>query len=153
MDSPPRRINRRRGTLTSFILCGETCTLNNCASLYANSITIEAESLGQACLICGAKQNHLTGIIVERPLQKIFQFLYAPLFFVIDFFIRNYRANRNRLGKLMERQKASSFIQNAALVLLIAWILVFSLSSEESRNRLSESIKESFAGPEVFTEK
>ena len=89
---------------------------------------------------------------VEKPLQKLFQFLYGPLFIVIDFFIRNYRANRDRVQKLVARKKASSFIQNAALIFLIVWILVFALGSEEHRSKFTAALKESFAELQAFTE-
>jgi len=61
---------------------------------------------------------------LDKPLQKIFQFLYGPFFAVLDFFMRNYRVNRQRLGRLLARKGVSSFLQNAAIALLIIWILI-----------------------------
>ena len=78
---------------------------------------------------------------MKKQAQKLFQFLYGPFFLVIDFFISNYRANRSRVQKLMGRQKASSFVQNVAVIVLIAWVLIYSFASEESRTRFTEAMK------------
>ena len=87
---------------------------------------------------------------MEKPLQKIFQFLYGPFFMVLDFFMRNYRANRARLGVLLSNKKIASFLQSAAIAVLIIWLVIFVFSSEESRNSLTQEVKESFQALQSF---
>ena len=90
---------------------------------------------------------------MEKPLQKIFQFLYGPFFSVLDFFMRNYRTNRTRLGLLLANTKVASFLQNAAIALLIIWILIFSFASDESRNKLTEEINDNVKGLKSYNPK
>jgi len=87
---------------------------------------------------------------MEKPLQKIFQFLYGPFFMVLDFFMRNYRANRARLGVLLSNKKIASFLRGAAIAVLIIWLVIFVFSSEESRNSLTQEVKESFQAIQSF---
>lgn len=87
---------------------------------------------------------------MNMPWQKIFQFLYGPFFMVLDFFMRNYRLNRQRLGSLLARRGVSSFLQNAAIALLIIWILIFVFASDESRSRLTEEVKQNFGELKSF---
>ena len=86
-------------------------------------------------------------------MKKIFQFLYGPFFAVLDFFMSNYRANRERLQKLMSKKSVSSFAQNAAIVLLVVWIIIFFFSSEESRQSLTKDVKENFGELKLLNEK
>mgnify|MGYP006883075538 CR=1 FL=1 len=81
---------------------------------------------------------------MDIPYKKIFQFLYGPFFYVIDFFMRHYKANRERLDAVLGRKKIAAFLQNMTVVILIVWILVFTFSSEESRDRLTREMQESF---------
>ena len=80
----------------------------------------------------------------EKPLQKIFQFLYGPFFYVLDFFMRHYKANRERLAELMSKKGVASFMQITAVILLIIWIIIFIFASDESRNSLTKEVQESF---------
>jgi hypothetical protein len=81
---------------------------------------------------------------LDKPWQKIFQFLYGPFFAVLDFFMRNYRANRQRLGSLLSNKKIASVLQMAAVVLLIIWIIIFAFAPEDSRERLTNAVKQGF---------
>lgn len=81
---------------------------------------------------------------MEIPYKKIFQFLYGPFFAVLDFFMRNYKANRERLNRLITGKGISSFLQNAAIALLVIWIIIFIFASEDSRKRLTEAVNEGF---------
>ena len=81
---------------------------------------------------------------MDIPYKKIFQFLYGPFFYVIDFFMRHNKANRERLDAVLGRKKIAAFLQNMTVVILIVWILVFTFSSEESRDRLTREMQESF---------
>jgi len=87
---------------------------------------------------------------MSKPLQKVFQFLYGPFFAVLDFFMRNYRANRLHLANLMRKKAVSSFFQTAAIVLLVVWVIIFFFASEESRNSLTEEVKQSFGEIKAF---
>jgi len=88
---------------------------------------------------------------VKKTLKKIFQFLYGPIFAVLDFFMRNYRANRKRLENMMSRKKVSFLFQSATIVLLVAWILIFIFASDENRNTLTQEITKSFGELKSFT--
>lgn len=90
---------------------------------------------------------------MEKPWQKIFQFLYGPFFAVLDFFMRHYKANRERLAKLTSKKGVASFMQITAVVLLIIWIIIFIFASDESRNSLTEEVKKSFSELKSFNEK
>jgi hypothetical protein len=78
--------------------------------------------------------------------QQWIDFLYGPIFKVIGFFYRIYKANRGRVAGLTERKKIASLLQNGAVILLIAWILIWFFASEESRSRLTEEVKQSIGG-------
>lgn len=82
---------------------------------------------------------------MEISFKKIFQFLYGPLISVIVFFMQSYKANRERLNAWLGGKKISSFLQFAAIALLILWLLIFAFSSEESRSELTERVKQSFS--------
>ena len=87
---------------------------------------------------------------MDKPLQKIFQFLYGPFFAVLDFFMRHYKANRERLAKLTSKKGVASFMQIIAVVLLIIWIIIFMFASDESRNRLTKEVQESYKEMKSF---
>jgi preprotein translocase subunit SecG len=67
--------------------------------------------------------------------------------------MRHYKANRERLAVLMSKKGIASFMQIAAIVLLIIWILTFVFASEESRNILTEEVKKSFSELKTFNNK
>ena len=90
---------------------------------------------------------------MSKPLQKLFQFLYGPFFAVLDFFMRSYKANRQRLANLMSKKTVSSFFQYAAIVLLVVWIIIFFFASEESRKSLTQEVKESIGELKLLKEK
>jgi len=81
---------------------------------------------------------------VDKPLKKIFQFLYGPIISVIYFFMQNYKANRERLDKFLNNKKISTILQFTAIGILIIWIIIFLSSTEEDRNALTEQVKKSF---------
>ena len=88
----------------------------------------------------------------NKPLHKLFQFLYGPFFYVLDFFMRHYKANRERLAVLMSKKGIASFMQIAAIVLLIIWILTFVFASEESRKNLTREVEQSIGGLKSFNQ-
>jgi len=76
-------------------------------------------------------------------LQQWIDFLYGPIFKVIGFFYRIYKTNRERVAGLTSRKKIASLLQNGAVILLIAWILIWFFASDESRSRLTQQVQES----------
>ena len=87
---------------------------------------------------------------MEKPLQKIFQFLYGPFFSVIDFFLCSYKANRLRLTQLTSHKNISIVIQSSFVVILIVWIAVFFSSSDESKGRLTQAVKDGVQSLELL---
>ena len=81
---------------------------------------------------------------MEKPFKKVIKFLYGPIISVIYFFMRTYRINRDRLNEFQGRKKIASMLQFVAIGSLIIWLFIFAFSSEESRNTLTERVKDSF---------
>jgi len=80
---------------------------------------------------------------LSNRLYQWIDFLYGPFFKVIGFFYRIYKANRIRVSNLTSKQRIASLLQNAAVILLIAWMLIWFFASEESGNRLTREVRES----------
>ncbi len=89
---------------------------------------------------------------MAKPYQQWIQFLYGPIFKVIGFFYRAYTTNRGRIENLKSREKIASFIGNAALIILLGWILIWYLAPEGSSDRLTEEVKETFGGMKSLSE-
>ncbi len=79
---------------------------------------------------------------MEQSLKKLFQFLYGPIFFIIDFFMRHYRANRDLQSKFLNREKISTLFQSLAVIILILWGVTFIFADTEDRDRLTDEIKQ-----------
>lgn len=82
---------------------------------------------------------------MEKPFKKVIKFLYGPIISVIYFFMRSYRMNRDRLNEFQGRKKIALVLQFVAIGSLIIWLFIFAFSSEESRNMLTERVRESFS--------
>lgn len=80
---------------------------------------------------------------MHKPYAKWIDFLYGPFFKVIGFFYRVYTANRARVESLKSNPKVSAFLKLIALLVLVGWILIWFFASEESRNRLTDEVKQS----------
>lgn len=76
--------------------------------------------------------------------KKIFDFLYGPFFAVLDFFMRHYKANRERLENFLSKEKVSSFLQAFAVLILVIWIIVFYFAPEDKRKQLTQEMQQSF---------
>jgi hypothetical protein len=70
--------------------------------------------------------------------------LLGPPFKVIGFFYRNYRSNRQKLAEFSSGPRVSSLIRYALVLTLFLWIVIWLLASEQSRNRLTDAIKQQF---------
>ena len=81
----------------------------------------------------------------DKPVKKIFQFLYGPIISVIYFFMQNYKTNRARFKKFLHNKKISSVLQFVAIAILITWLIIFTFSTEEDRKELTERVKQSFS--------
>ena len=80
---------------------------------------------------------------MEKSYAKWIDFLYGPFFRVIGFFYRTYTANRARVAALKANQKVAAFLKMLAVLILIAWILTWFFASEESRQQLTDEVKQS----------
>lgn len=83
---------------------------------------------------------------MAKPNQQWIQILYGPIFKVIGFFYRAYTTNRGWVDDLKSREKIASFIRNAAVIILLGWILIWYLAPEGSSDRLTEEVKETIGG-------
>jgi len=77
-------------------------------------------------------------------LKKIFWFLYGPIIAVIYFFMQQYKANRERLDKIVSKERMSALLQGLAVIVLLIWIITFYFAPDEKRNVLTQEIKQSF---------
>lgn len=82
---------------------------------------------------------------MKKSHHRWIETLYGPYFKVIGFFYRTYKTNRDWVKNLKTKKQVSSFITATTVIFLIAWILIFLFASEESRNRLTEEVKQSFS--------
>lgn len=80
---------------------------------------------------------------MDKPYQKILQFLYGPFFKIVGYFYRTYKFNRDWIEGVKAGKKASFFIKNATVAILIIWILIWYFAPEGSGERLSEEVQES----------
>ena len=80
---------------------------------------------------------------MEKSYAKWIDFLYGPFFRVIGFFYRTYTANRARVAALKANQKVAAVLKMLALLILVAWILTWFFASEESRQQLTDEVKQS----------
>ena len=79
---------------------------------------------------------------MQQKYAKWIDFLYGPFFRVIGFFYRIYSANRARVARIRANQKVAAFLKLVTVLIFIAWILVWLFASEESRNRLTEEVRQ-----------
>ena len=84
-----------------------------------------------------------TVYILQKSYAKWIDFLYGPFFRVIGFFYRVYTANRTRVESLKSNQTVSAFLKLLAVLILLGWILTWFFASDESRNRLTDEVKQS----------
>ncbi len=80
---------------------------------------------------------------MQKSYAKWINFLYGPFFRVIGFFYRTYTANRARVAALKANQKVAAFLKILAVLVLVGWILTWFFASEESRQRLTDDVKQS----------
>ncbi len=80
---------------------------------------------------------------MQKSYPRWIEFLYGPFFKVIGFFYRNYTANRARLEKFRSQEKVAMLLKLLAVAVLVGWILTWFFASDESRNRLTDEVKQS----------
>ncbi|MFV2035592.1 MAG: hypothetical protein ACC631_10900 [Halocynthiibacter sp.] len=74
-----------------------------------------------------------------------YAFLLGPPFRLIGFFYRTYHVNRGRLAALASKQWISSGLKIATVLTLFVWIAIWLLAGDQSRNRLTDAVKENFS--------
>jgi hypothetical protein len=85
---------------------------------------------------------------MQKKYAKWIDFLYGPIFRVIGFFYRNYSANRARVARLKASPRVSAFFRVVTVLLLVGWILIWLFAPEESRNRLTDEVRQTIGGIE-----
>ena len=80
---------------------------------------------------------------MQKSYAKWIDFLYGPFFRVIGFFYRTYTSNRARVAALKANRKVAAFLKMLAVLVLVGWILTWFFASEESRQRLTDEVKQS----------
>lgn len=80
---------------------------------------------------------------MQKSYPKWIEFLYGPYFKVIGFFYRTYTANRARMEKFKAQEKVAALLKLLAVAVLVGWILTWFFASDESRNRLTDEVKQS----------
>lgn len=80
-----------------------------------------------------------------------YSLLFGPPFKIIGFFYRSFQSNRKRLARLKATSGAASLIKTALVLTLFLWIAVWLLASDESRNRLTETIQQQFRDLKGFS--
>jgi len=87
---------------------------------------------------------------LQNSFSKWVNFLYGPLFAVIGFFYRIYTANRARIERIKANQKVSRVLSILTVLVLVGWILIWMFASDQSRNRLTDEIKQTIGGSETW---
>ena len=83
---------------------------------------------------------------MQEKYAKWIDFLYGPFFRVIGFFYRIYSANRARVERLKASKRVAALLRLLAVVVLVGWILIWLFASEDSRNRLTQEVKQTIGG-------
>jgi len=73
-----------------------------------------------------------------------YAFLVGPPFRLIGFFYRTYHANRSRLAGFASKSWVSSGLRKVMVLTLFLWIAIWLFASDESRNRLTDAVKQNF---------
>ena len=97
------------------------------------------ESPGSGNTSDGAVKQNRTG---TDP--RWYAVLFGPPFKIIGFFYRSYRSNRKRLAEFTSGSGASTLIKAALVLTLFLWIVTWLLASDESRSRLTDTVKQQF---------
>ena len=84
-----------------------------------------------------------------KSFSQWIEFLYGPIFRVIGFFYRTYTANRARVARIREKAGIAAALRVLAVMLLAGWILVWYFASDDSRDRLTDEIRQTFGGAEA----
>jgi hypothetical protein len=71
-----------------------------------------------------------------------YKFLFDPPFRLVGFFYRAYHANRDRFSWFASRQWVSSGLRKVTVLTLFLWIVIWLLASDESRDQLTNAVRE-----------
>jgi hypothetical protein len=76
---------------------------------------------------------------VDRKTNWV-RILFGPSLAVIGFFYRSYQSNRARLSHFMAQPRVASVFKVLVVVTFLAWIGIWMLANDESRNRLTDAV-------------
>jgi len=79
---------------------------------------------------------------MQQKYAKWIDFLYGPYIRAFGFLRRVFSANRARIARIKQSRGMSILLRSLAVAVLIGWILVWLFASEESRNRLTEEVRQ-----------
>lgn len=74
-------------------------------------------------------------------------FLYGPIFRVIGFFYRIFTANRARFERIRQSAGIALLLRALAVLILVGWFLVWYFAPNDSRNRLTNEIRQTLGAP------
>lgn len=74
------------------------------------------------------------------------QILFGPLFKIIGFFYRSYKLNRQRVKTLKQRPGFAKIVKAGMLLTIVVWLGIWFFATEESRNSLTEQVRQSLDG-------
>lgn len=83
---------------------------------------------------------------MQAKYRKWIDYLYGPYFKFIGFFYRIFSANRARVERLKSSERVTALLRFLAVAVLLLWILIWLFASEDSRNRLTEEMKQTIGG-------
>lgn len=83
---------------------------------------------------------------MQKKHARWMEFLFGPMLRVIGFFYNSYTANRARAARLRANATVAAFLKVLAVLVLVGWILIWMFASDESRNRLTEEVKQTIGG-------
>ena len=75
------------------------------------------------------------------PIGEIFRFLYGPPLRFMAWIAETYTNNRNRVKSIKENPRVAELIRNAAVIILLLWVLIWVFAPDEYRERLTEEFK------------
>lgn len=81
-----------------------------------------------------------TSMSVERKTNWV-RILFGPSLAVIGFFYRSYQSNRARLDRFMGQPQVASVFKVLVAVTFLAWIGIWMLATDESRDRLTDAVE------------
>jgi hypothetical protein len=83
---------------------------------------------------------------MQEKHRKWIDYLYGPYFKVAGFFYRIFSANRARVERLKSSERVAAVLRFLSVAVVVVWILIWLFASDDSRNRLTEEMKQTIGG-------